>query len=386
MAASRYPAAQPRRDAWVEVDLSAIEHNVRTLLRMLGDSRDLMAVVKADAYGHGVTMLIPALEALGVSMLGVASLDEAMAARRTGTKLPILILGPTPDWALRTAIQHGFRLTVFDPHHLSGIRQCIQQLGLTERHELPLRVHVKVDTGMHRIGVPWQEAPAFYGACRSLAGVLDGGLEIEGIFTHLACGEADTPSRQQEQRFAEVLAQLGELPRWVHVENSARLMSNQALELLPQLNLARAGLALYGYPAPPFKPAMGLKARLTHIHTAQPGEGISYGHTHHIGEQARRLATVPLGYADGVARGLSNNIQAKLHEVLVPQVGIITMDQMMFDITEVPDAVHIGDTLTLLDGDLLTLSRWAEVTGTIEYEPMCALRVRLPRVYIRSAL
>jgi alanine racemase len=167
--------SQPRRDAWLEVNLGAIEHNARAIRKLIPKHVNLMAIVKADAYGHGAAMILPTLEASGVSMAGVASIDEAIQLRQAGLKLPILVIGVAPDWAFQFAADYDIQLTIFAQHHLESLRKAYQQ------DQIPFQVHIKVDTGMHRIGIPWKKAAEFILQCQSLPY-----LEVKGIFSHLA--------------------------------------------------------------------------------------------------------------------------------------------------------------------------------------------------------
>jgi alanine racemase len=374
---SRQLPIPTRRDAWVEVNLDAIEHNVRQAKAALPSGQKLLAVIKADAYGHGAVMVIPTMEGAGIDMVGVAAMDEAVQLRQAGLKTPILILGGSPDWALRTAIDHDLHLTVFAEHHLEALRAA----HLDARQ--PFKVHVKVDTGMNRIGVHWQQAAAFIQRCRELPFI-----RLEGIFSHLACGESEAFTAIQAERWRSLLTEVQTpWPPYLHLANSAGTFT------LPKdtpATMVRMGFTLFGYGPEvvmnqlSLRPAMGLRARISHLKEVPAGEGISYGLRYRT-ERDSRIATLPLGYADGIPRRLSNQISAVIRGSRVPQIGTITMDQMMLDVSEVPD-VKIGDTITLLglDGDeRITLTDWAERLDTIEYELMCGLRVRLPRIYTR---
>lgn len=378
-----------RRDAWVDVNLSAVERNARAFRAALGAQTAMMAIVKADAYGHGAATLAPVLQAAGVAMVGVASMDEALHLRRSALTLPILVIGAVPDWAMRQAAEEAIGLTVFDPRHLDGVRQAYADTGK------PLTVHVKIDTGMHRIGVPWADAPAFVRQCRATPGLI-----LEGLFSHLAC--ADTPQKRQlqEARFLQTLARCGPLPPLCHLDNTASTLARLA-EATPwpeALTMTRLGLGLYGYTGLgegftglTLTPAMGLKARIVHLQSVAAGEGVSYGARFVAPDGGLRLlATLPVGYADGLARGLSQHLVGRLRGQSIPQVGVITMDQLMMDVSALPD-VRIGDAVTLLghepgdtQGPALTLTPWAQTLDTIEYELMCALRVRLPKIYVRD--
>jgi alanine racemase len=379
---------QPRRDAWVEVNLGAIEENARAIRRAIPEWVDLMAIVKADAYGHGATMVLPTLEASGVKMAGVASMDEAIHLRQSGIRMPILVIGVVPDWAVQYAAQHDIQLTIFAPHHLDSLQKAFPQI------RKPFKVHIKVDTGMHRIGLPWKQAVGFIKECRNLDFV-----EVEGIFSHLADSHDRALSAVQLERWNQLCTEIEPLPRYVHISNSGHALMPGAFD--PEIegqgvmnNLARLGIGFFGYGTHPerqdlkLKPTMSVKARIMHIQDVAPGTGISYGYTYTTPPgETRRVATIPLGYADGVQRVLSNQIEGLLAGQRIRQVGNITMDQMMFDVTEVPEAM-IGDAITLIgcddpSGPAIWLDDWARKASTIEYEIMCGLRVRLPKTYTR---
>lgn len=373
---------QPRRDAWLEINLDAVEHNARAIRKLIPKQVKLMAIVKADAYGHGAAMVLPTLEASGVSLAGVASIDEAIQLRQAGIKLPVLVIGAVPDWAMQYAAAYDIQLTIFHPNHLENLRKAYQQA------KKPFKVHIKVDTGMHRIGLPCEQAADFIQHCQKQSFI-----RVEGIFSHLADSLNDEPTAAQRACWETLCAQIDPLPRYVHISNSGHALMPDAFPENSALNLARLGIAFWGYGNHPrqtelvLKPVMSLKARIMHIQDVPPDTGVSYCATYRTPKDApRRIATVPVGYADGVSRSLSNRIHGHLAGKWVPQVGTITMDQMMFDITDVPGAM-MGDTLTLIgtgeNGQAIWLDDWAAKTGTIEYELMCALRVRLPKTYTR---
>ncbi|MGE0201629.1 MAG: alanine racemase [Candidatus Melainabacteria bacterium] len=372
----RETPTQTRRDTWVEIDLGALERNAKALRQAVPASQQMMAIVKADAYGHGAVMILQTLEASGIDMLGVASLDEALQIRKAGIRLPTLVIGVVPDWALATAAQQEIQLTVFDAHHLQSLTQAHQQTGRT------FKVHVKVDTGMHRIGVAWEEAADFI---NMLSG--QPGIQLEGVFSHFADTADARFTQTQLERWRQVVGRLNQKPRYLHIANSeGMLLHGHSLD--PKYsNLVRTGIALFGYgPAgsPPLEPVMGVKGRIIRIHDVGADESVSYGRRFTTNAPTR-IATVPLGYADGVPRILSGKIDGLLLDQRVPQAGVITMDQMMFDVTSVADA-QVGDIITLVGADgphRITLSDWAAIAQTIEYELMCGLRVRLPKVYVR---
>lgn len=381
------------RDSWVEINLENIAYNMRSIKNNTPEGIKLLAVVKADAYGHGSVMLAPTLLASGADMLGVASIDEGVDLRQAKINCEILVLGAVPVWAVETAVKADLTIAIFSKEHLLACRQAYERTGIKPK------VHVKLDTGMNRIGVSVDDAVEFINEVRN-ADYLDFG----GVFTHLANAEIREKTQIQIDRWNNVISKINTDGLLLHILNTAGAMCYD----VPNSNMRRAGIALYGlYPdlpedgvvkkplcktggdygifqrvvkKPDLKPVMSLKARIVNIHEAKDREGISYGHTF-VAHGARKIATVPLGYADGVPRGLSNKISGVLNGKEIPQVGNITMDQMMFDITGV-DA-KLGDVIILLD-ETHSIDEWAKILGTINYELTCRLKVRLPRVYTRE--
>ena len=362
------------RDSWVEINLENIAYNMRSIRNNTPRDKKLLAVVKADAYGHGSVMIAPTLLASGADMLGVASIDEGVDLRQAKINCDILVLGAVPVWAVESAVKADLIIAIFSKEHLEACKQTFERTGIKPK------VHVKIDTGMNRIGVSAIDAVDFINEVRQADY-----LEFGGIFTHLANAENRKKTQIQIDRWNSVISQIDTTGLLLHILNTAGAMCYD----VPNSNMYRAGIGIYGlYPdlpvdgkirKPDLKPVMSLKARIVNIHEAHDGEGISYGHTF-TAHGNRKIATVPLGYADGVPRGLSNKISGSLNGKDVPQVGNITMDQMMFDITGV-DA-NLGDIITLLD-EKHSIDEWAKILGTINYELTCRLKVRLPRVYTR---
>ena len=373
---ARHVSERGYRPAWAEVDLSAVSGNAA----VLSELAPLCAVVKANGYGHGAVEVATAALAGGATWLAVALVEEGVHLRDAGIEAPVLVLAePTPD-AMAEAHARGLTPTLYTE---GGVKAAAD--AATE----PWAVHVKVDTGMHRVGCVRAGRRRRRGG-RSPTRPL---LELEGLWTHLAV--ADEPAQDdftalQLQRFEAVrrrLAADGVVPRLVHAANSAGALAHPSA----RYDLIRCGIALYGHrpaqglePGVELRPAMALKARVSHVRTLDAGERISYGRRYETPARTV-IATVPLGYADGVPRRLFD----VGGEVLVggqrrPIAGVITMDQLMVDCG--PDAdVHVGDEVVLIgrQGDEeITAWEWAEALGTISYEVLCAIGPRVPRVYI----
>ncbi len=373
--------------AWVEIDLAALQHNVQQLKRLLAPPAQLMAVVKADAYGHGAIMVAQAALQAGAAWLGVATVPEGVELRSAGIQAPILVMGAVNSSEEMQAIAH-WRLqpTLVMPKQALVFSDTLSRLAAAR----PVDVHLKLDTGMSRLGFPWVEAVDFVRFVRQLPH-----LKISSVYSHLAT--ADSPDRsilnQQQQRFTRAVNQLQAqqlAPPRLHLANTAATLVDSSLHY----DMVRVGLGLYGlHPAPHLKgtielrPVMQVKARITHLKDLPAGTGVSYGHQF-VTDCPIRVAVVGIGYADGVPRALSNRAKVLVKGQPVRQIGAITMDQLMIDVTSVPD-LQEGDVVTLLGQDGLhriTPDDWAELTNTISWEILCGFKHRLPRIALGQSL
>jgi len=360
------------RPTVVEVDLEAVRYNVR---RLKPPSAELMAVVKADAYGHGdVPVAKAALEA-GATWLAVALVEEGVGLREAGIDAPILVLSELPPGAEEDALAHDLTPTVYTEGGIERLAKATAQGGL------PVAVHVKLDTGMHRVGLwPPEAAPAF---CRAAASA---GLEVEGLWTHFASSESDeATTRLQLERLlaaAEAVRAEGLEPRLLHAANSAATLKYPETHL----DLVRPGAALYGLAAGPglaegLLPAMTLRSEVTLAKRLTAGERLSYGHRYEL-ERDAWVATVPVGYEDGYPRLLSSRAEVLIGGRRHRVAGTVTMDQLLVDCGD--DEVAPGDEVVLLgaQGDeRITAEELAELVGTIGYEIATAVSERVPREY-----
>ncbi len=364
------------RDAWVEVNLDSIEKNILQFKKYIRKDAKLFAVVKADAYGHGAVMIAPVLLASGVEFLGVSSIDEALQLRDAKITAPILVLGAVPVWSFDWAATNNISVSIFSDEHIEACKRTFEKI------KIKTKVHVKIDTGMNRIGVRPEDAISFIEKLRNCDF-----LELEGVFTHFATAESKSYAQKQYQAFRNVVDSIDTKDLLIHCCNTSAVISYSDYDY----NMARVGIGIYGLQpdlvsdavAPDLEQAISLRGRITNIHIANANEGVSYCHTFET-TKPTKIATIPIGYADGVSRGLSNKIYGIINGKKVKQIGNITMDQMMFDITDCD--VSEGDIITLLgvDGnEFISVDEWASILGTIHYELTCALRVRLPRVYTR---
>lgn len=362
------------RDSWVEINLENLAYNIKEIRKSVPVGKKLLAVVKADAYGHGAVMLAPTILASGCDMLGVASIDEGIDLRNAKISCEILVLGAVPVWAVESAVNAGISIAIFSKEHLAACKQAYERTGVKPK------VHVKIDTGMNRIGVQPADAVDFIREVQAADY-----LQIQGIFTHLYEAESVEETVKQVNIWNSIISQIDTTGLLLHIQNTAGTLCYD----VPTSNMLRIGIGLYGlapdYPdkefkKPDLKPLMSLKGRIVHIHETGAPAGVSYCHTFKT-EKPIKVATIPVGYADGVSRLLSNRITAELNGKKIRQIGNITMDQMMFDITGVDASV--GDVVTLIGDGAMTIDEWAKILGTINYELTCRLKVRLPRVYTR---
>ena len=371
----------PRQRAWVEVSPTAIEANCRLLCRQLAPGCRLMAVVKADGYGHGAVTVATAALRGGASSLGVATLQEGLELRDAGIEAPVLILSALPNSEdLRHCLERRLMPTLssLDEAHTAA---AVAAGRGTERFP----VQLKLDTGMARLGGQWQKGAQLVQSIRALPQ-----LDLVGLYSHLAC--ADEPEDQlthvQLQRFRSVIEALpdGGSGLCCHLANSAGTLQDPRFHL----DMVRVGLALYGQsPADhlgqdlALQPALAVKARVSLIREVPSGSGVSYGHRF-VTSRPSRLAVIAIGYADGVVRALSGRIDVLHRGRRLPQVGNITMDQIIVDATDVED-LTVGDSVTLLGldgGDRISPQDWSTRCGSIPWEILCGFKHRLPRVEI----
>jgi alanine racemase len=364
--------------AWVEIDVDAIAHNIRAIQGLLQPKTAMMAVIKADAYGHGALQVAHIAQDLGVQYLGVATVLEGVTLRQAGITSPIIILGAAQSRAEIEAIAHWN----LEPTLCSTAQANLYSEVLTT----PLSVHLKIDTGMSRLGPLWTEGAAFIEHVQQLPF-----LAIASIYSHLATADDLDPSfmKEQQTRFEQMIQQANLRDRPVfHLSNSAGTLFSPAFHY----DMVRVGLALYGiYPGPQFRdavelrPAMQVRSRIAHIKTVPAGVGVSYGHRFVTSSECK-IATLGIGYADGVPRNLSTRMHVLLQGQRVPQIGTITMDQLMIDVSEISQ-VQVGDVATLIgqDGGATILAEeWSDLLGTIPYEIVCGFKQRLPRTLISN--
>ena len=360
------------------IDLDAIRHNIRAVYERAGVP--VMAIIKADAYGHGAVEIARHIDG-DCAFFGVSSILEALELRQAGIEKPILILGYTPVAAFPEAIRQGIRPAIFRYEDALALSQAATALGMTAKF------HIAVDTGMSRIG--FQVTPEEADICARIAALPN--VEAEGLFSHLATADCADLTRARHQaalfdQFDEMLRSRGVTIRLRHLDNSAGVMNFHC-----KYELVRSGIVTYGmYPSTEvdpsvldLRPALRWESRITHLKTLEPGREIGYGGTYTT-TRPTRVATVPVGYADGYRRNLSGRFYVLIRGKKAPILGRICMDQMMVDVTEIPDAA-LNDTVVLVgkSGDLnISVEEIAAQGDSFNYEFVCGISRRVPRVYL----
>ena len=366
------------RPTWAEIDLDAVRYNLGCIRGVLDEGVDIMAVVKANAYGHGVERVSKVLVDGGVNYLGVATIDEALTIRRSGLNVPILVLGSVLVEEAKAAIENNITLTLCNPALLNTLSNLIDGKNIVPK------VHIKIDTGMGRLGVWHEDALEFIKEVKAR-----GNIEIEGVYTHFSSAGRDAlVTKMQINDFEKVIGAMKAIgidPRYKHAANSIAVVDWKK----SHLNLVRPGILFYGvYPKKSFarsfklKPVMSLKTRIVHLKDAPPGRAISYGRTY-ITQKETKIATIPIGYADGYGRILSNKAKALVRGRFVRIAGIVTMDQTLLDVGHIK-GVCIGDEVVLIGQQgrsEVSIERLAKLAGTIPYEILSAITDRVPRIY-----
>jgi len=371
--------------SWVEVNLDSIRHNLGEIQRIVGNSCQIMAIVKADAYGHGAVEVAKTVVDTGVQRLGVASLNEVIQLREAGINCPILNLGTIRIEDVGDCVHYSITPSIF------LWEQAVAFSEIASSRNFSIKIHVKIDTGMARLGVLYTNAFEFIKKVHSLPGI-----EIEGIFSHLAASDSVNKSYAYEQfrRFNGIISRLKKIGISVpitHIANSGAILD------LPEmrLDMVRSGITIYGlFPSKSvsqlvsLQPAMSFKTRIIHlkdmpkdlpVHGFLPVYGgISYGRTYV--KKRLKVATIQVGYSDGYPRALSNKAEVLIHGQRAPIIGTVTMNFCMIDVSHIPD-VKIGDEVVLFGGQI-RVDELADICGTISYEILCGINSHIPRVYM----
>jgi len=377
------PKGASKSPSWAEVSLDALRHNFRTVKQLVGDRVSICAVVKADAYGHGAAACAQALEAEGAPWFGVTGTEEAMALRRAGINARLLLMTGIWKGEEDEVVAHALTPVVWEPWHVERLDKAAQ------KRETVLPVHLKIDTGMTRLGASKEALP---GLCEALAASQH--LQLEGVSTHFASVRDPEKTRNQAALFEEGLALLnanGLYPTLVHMANSAATLARSET----WKTMVRPGIALYGYSrspspetahgaaAPLLRPVLSWKTRVITVKDVPAGQAIGYGGTF-ITQERSRIAVLPVGYADGFHRLLSNRGRVIIRGEYAPVAGRVSMDLTTVDVTQIP-GIEIGDEVILIgrtNGKNVDAREHARICETIPYEITCSISKRVPRIYI----
>lgn len=376
---------------WAEIDLDAITHNYHAIRGSLSADCRLMAVVKADAYGHGDIYVAQTLQDAGADWFGVSNLEEAIRLRQAGITRPMLILSYTPPEEAANLSRYDITQTVISGEYAAALNKAAAQANVT------VAVHIKLDTGMSRVGFFYHHEQVDAATIDEVAAVCElSHLTAQGIFTHFATADeqdGEAATRRQHALFTDAVARLeqrGFTFALKHCANSAATLRFPDLHM----DMVRPGIILYGLaPAPwmkgllPLVPAMSLKTVVSLVKDVPAHTCVSYGHTYRT-EKPARIATVPIGYADGYPRSLSNAARMAVEGQFVPLIGRVCMDQCLLDVTDVPTVTE-GMTVTVFgrDGDaVLPVEEVAALWGAINYEAVCLIGKRVPRIFYRGGV
>ena len=377
------------RWAWVEIDLDAVRQNTAALKRLMNPETLMMCVVKADAYGHGAVRCANAMVRAGADQFAVATVAEGVALREGGIHKPIAILSEPPVETVRTIVEYDLSPALFNQDFALALGECAASSGKVATY------HLAIDTGMTRIGVNWRDALEFR---RSID--FHRGIECAGTFTHFATADVkrDWDFSMQERRFSQAVSSMDEAGLDVGLVHCA---NTPATIMHPQvhMDMCRAGIGLYGlHPADEtrdmvdLKPAMSVRGRITRVERPEVGTGVSYGLTYRVPKPNIQICTVPIGYADGLSRNLSGNMEVLVNGERCRQVGRICMDQFMFEVSinnvrayKPSRAVNYGDVVTILGRDgneFISADDMAARRETINYEVVCDFGLRLQKIYV----
>jgi alanine racemase len=368
---------RPNRPTWIRVDMEAIAYNVRRIKELIGPDVALMAVVKANAYGHGAVPVSTTALNNGAEYLGVASMNEAIELREAGIDAPILVLGYTPAWAARQVIRYDLTIALYDIEIARAFDRAAREMNAT------VNAHVKIDTGMARLGLLPGDITGFFRAVRNFKSIM-----VEGIFTHFSVADEDPDYTQWQienfEKIVDPLLAAGYRFKYVHAANSAGAIH------IPnsRFNMVRTGIAMHGLnpgplsPVPAdFRPALEWKTTIAQVKRLPPGSYIGYGNTYRT-QGTQTIAIIPVGYADGFRRAPKRWQKVLVKGEFAPLVGRVSMDQAAIDVTEI-EGVQIGDEVVLIGkqgGRQLTADDVADYLDTINYEVVSTILARVPRV------
>ncbi len=367
------------RPTWAEVDLGALRYNLNQVQKLVGRDVKMMVIVKGNAYGHGILEVSKTLDTSGADYFGVATIDEALLLRKSRIKRPILILGSVFPHEVDTALKNNITLTLANNEILKTINKRAKAQGIIAK------VHVKIDTGMGRIGF-WHQDKAHLFVDKAASSKF---IDVEGIYTHFAAAARDRVyTTYQIESFEKLIGRLLNMGIDIPYRHAANSIATVNFKRT-HLNLVRPGLIIYGmYPKKGFqrfislKPVLSLKTKIAYLKKVPPGRSISYGRTY-VTQNHTKIATIPIGYADGYGRILSNKAEVLIKGKKAPVIGKVTMDQTMVNVGHIKD-VEVGDEVVLIGRqgqNEITAENLARLAGTIPYEIVCSITDRVPRSY-----
>lgn len=366
------------RPTWVEIDTANLRHNLDEVRRIVGARPNILVPVKADAYGHGIIEISRALERWGVNYLGVSSVDEGMEVREAGVKLPVLIMGAIMEDDVAPCVENDITITLASKELLR------KAVSFAKEKDIKLKAHIKIDTGMGRLGVWHTDGGKFIESVAK-----NRNIEIEGIYTHFPSADTDGEfTKNQIRNFKSLLKALKEKgirPKYAHAANSTGIMGFEEAHF----NLVRPGIMVYGlYPdvaerVMTLKPVLTFKTKIAYLKEVPAGRPISYGGTH-VTTKRTKVATLPVGYGDGYMRHLSNKGEVLIGGRRVPVIGRVSMDHTMVDVGHIENP-KVGDEVVLIGAqgnEAIGAEELAQRCGTISYEIVCAISKRVPRLYV----
>ncbi len=377
------------RRTWAQVDIDAVRHNFKEIRKKVGSDTQIMCVIKADGYGHGAVFLGQYYEKIGADRFAVSNIEEALQLRENGITKPVLILGYTPAEMAKELAENDITQAVLSEEY------AVQLSENAVKDNVKVKIHIKLDTGMSRIGFMYQDSERDKNSLEQIKRVCSlQGLETEGIFTHFAVSdEADegkAATLHQLECFSGAVEKLkndGVSFKVVHCANSGAIIDYAGAKF----DCVRAGIILYGLSPSgklagkmDLRQAMQIKSVIAMIKTVQPGTAVSYGRTF-VTDRPTKIATVPIGYADGYSRSLSGRAYMTVNGKKAPIIGRVCMDQLMLDVTDIDDVKTGDEVIVIGDGTDNTISfdDIAQMTGTINYELVCLVGKRVPRIYMR---
>lgn len=390
---------QSIRPTRAEVNLAALKHNFHVLEQAAGHAQ-VWAVLKADAYGHGAPAVARTLERAGVQCIAVALLEEAIELRNAGIKCSILVMGGCYEQAYQELLEHRLTPVVYHQEHIKKLARAVEFYNHSQRTYKPLQVHLKIDTGMGRLGVTLNELDSILECTKTYSNI-----EIEGVMTHFACADVEGFSGSESMydqlyRFQSALQKIqryGYKPRFTHAANSAALFRSlrEKFPIDLRFDAVRPGIALFGvtpcsdFMSPQFqlKPTLRLRSEIVSLRTLEPGLCVGYGSTWRSSRRSC-IATIPMGYADGLPRSLSNQGVVLIHGRRAPIVGAISMDMCSIDVTDISAAqlhdevVFLGEQKGLLGYDVISAEEIAKTANLIPWDVLTSISRRVPRFYI----